>query len=793
MKNAQNWCNLNLALKTSVAIGALILSAGHASAQDAKNSANANDDSGRGVQLALNDDDGKNSDITVTGTHIAGAESASPTYHYSQDDFQRAGQADLGEVLRSIPFNFTGGQNPGVMEGTVGIANANGTNAASANLRGLGPDATLTLLNGHRLPYNGNFQSIDVSSIPIAAVSSLQIVPDGASAVYGSDAVGGVVNIVLARDYSGIDTAARLSTTTRGGGFEQQYSVTGGTTWSSGGFMIAGQYDRQNSVLSSQRDFTEALPRPADLLPESDQYSILLAGHQNLTDNLEFSLDGFYNRRHAYHQQAPSSSTVRYDSERTDESYAISPKLTLRLSSRWIATATGTFGADEADNKAGTIRSTGVTTYGINCACNRTWAGEIGATGPVFQAPGGRAELAVGGGYREDRYLSIARASDTVSGGTRRNYYAYGEINVPLVSDPNSSPGLQKLTATGALRYEHYNDFGGVTNPRVGLIYAPVRGFQLKGSWGRSFKAPSLLQLYSLSSVYLYPAASMGVSGRPATASVLMPFGGNPNLKAERATNWSITADFEPAAISGLHLSASFFKVIYRDRVVQPINIGTALSDPQYAQFITYDPSRAAQEALISGTTTFTNLGQYPYDPVNVIAIAEDRYTNAARQDIRGVDVTADYRFRVGSGELGFSSLVSWIDSSQQIGASAPVTDLAGVVFNPPHFRARSSASWTSSILNSAVFVNYIGGVRDNRFQPNTDGDSMVTIDVMIGATIKTGNTPDRDLKVSVVVNNVFDQRPPYLRALASNYVNYDSTNYSALGRIVALSVNKKW
>ncbi len=69
----------------------------------------------------------------------------------------------------------------------------------------------------------------------------------------------------------------------------------------------------------------------------------------------------------------------------------------------------------------------------------------------------------------------------------------------------------------------------------------------------------------------------------------------------------------------------------------------------------------------------------------------------------------------------------------------------------------------------------------------------MVTVDLTIGAAIKTGGDPDHDLRISVVVNNLFDERPPYMKALSSSYVNYDSTNYSALGRIVALSLSKKW
>ncbi|MBO0123992.1 TonB-dependent receptor plug domain-containing protein, partial [Streptococcus pneumoniae] len=92
----------------------------------------------------------------------------------------------------NIPSNYNGGQNPGARFQAGTAANTNASGSSALNLRGLGPDATLTLLNGRRLPYDGTAQAVDVSAIPLDAVAELQVMPDGASALYGSDAVGGV-------------------------------------------------------------------------------------------------------------------------------------------------------------------------------------------------------------------------------------------------------------------------------------------------------------------------------------------------------------------------------------------------------------------------------------------------------------------------------------------------------------------------------------------------------------------------------------------------------------------------
>src|SRR5690606_24972550 len=129
---------------------------------------------------------------------------------------------------------------------------------SSVNLRGLGSDATLTLLNGRRLAYTAVKQSVDVSAIPIGAIQRIEIVPDGASAIYGSDAVAGVVNVILRRNYDGIETSARLAAATDGGDFQQDYGALAGTTWSNGGVMAAYQYGSNTAIRAEDRSYARS-------------------------------------------------------------------------------------------------------------------------------------------------------------------------------------------------------------------------------------------------------------------------------------------------------------------------------------------------------------------------------------------------------------------------------------------------------------------------------------------------------------------------------------------------------
>ncbi|MFX4466449.1 TonB-dependent receptor plug domain-containing protein, partial [Acinetobacter baumannii] len=89
---------------------------------------------------------------------------ASPMIRLDQKDMRDAGQSSVAEVVRNIPQNFGGGQNPGVGNNVPAASGINVGSASTINLRGLGSDATLTLLNGHRLAYNGSRQGIDVSA-----------------------------------------------------------------------------------------------------------------------------------------------------------------------------------------------------------------------------------------------------------------------------------------------------------------------------------------------------------------------------------------------------------------------------------------------------------------------------------------------------------------------------------------------------------------------------------------------------------------------------------------------------
>jgi iron complex outermembrane recepter protein len=156
--------------------------------------------------LAQDQDQQEAQTVVVTGTRITlpGVVSSSPVYSISADEIKLQQQPEIEKILRTLPITV-GGDNDAVNNGTAG--------AATINLRGLGPQRNLILINGKRLtPYNFDGR-VDTSTIPTALVDRIDIVTGGASAVYGSDAMSGAINFVLRRDFEGVEMNTDFSRT----------------------------------------------------------------------------------------------------------------------------------------------------------------------------------------------------------------------------------------------------------------------------------------------------------------------------------------------------------------------------------------------------------------------------------------------------------------------------------------------------------------------------------------------------------------------------------------------------
>lgn len=296
------------------------------------------------------------SEVVVTGTNIRGtAPVGSPLIAVTRKDIDQTGATTVSQILQLQPQILNFGITDTSRSGTGGAGNI--TYATSINLRGLSPYATLTLFDGFRVDPAGTVGSaVDPNSIPSIMLQRVDVVADGASATYGSDAIAGVVNLIPRRNFEGMLVQAR-------GGWgdhydEQQYDALIGHKWNSGQLTVGLEYTYNSALNGQYRSFynsdltshgypdyrqnscspgtivyggqTYAIPaagvtpatasslvpgtqnlcdplKSEDLVPQQRRYNVAATFNQDITPWLSVFADGFYSYRE-YQRQAPLAS-----------------------------------------------------------------------------------------------------------------------------------------------------------------------------------------------------------------------------------------------------------------------------------------------------------------------------------------------------------------------------------------------------------------------------------------------------------------------------------------------------
>jgi iron complex outermembrane recepter protein len=193
--------------------------------------------------------------IVVTGSYIrrTNTESPSPVTTIDADEITKSGLNSIADVIRTVSAD-----NSGTLSQAFSGAMAGGADGVA--LRGLTVDATLVLVDGHRmasypLSDDGQRQFVDIDSLPMAIVDRVEVLKDGASATYGSDAIAGVVNVILKKQFTGVDLSATAGSTDRGDGLSQRFAALWGT-----GSLDA---DGHNFYVSVEGRHQQAIPQLA--------------------------------------------------------------------------------------------------------------------------------------------------------------------------------------------------------------------------------------------------------------------------------------------------------------------------------------------------------------------------------------------------------------------------------------------------------------------------------------------------------------------------------------------------
>ena len=214
-------------------------------------------------------DDQSLEEVVVTGTRISRPdfESPSPIVTVPAAAFQRTASSTVETTLNQMPQ---------FVPGATGTSSNRTDGEATLDLRGLGPNSTLVLFDGRRLlPVNGDGDT-DVNLIPSALIESVEVVTGGASAVYGSDAIGGVVNFKLRQEFDGVEIGGHWGQTDRGDGEEYDVTLTAGTRFAEGRGSVMGfiGYSDRSQISNSDREFSSGAtfylgPGEGDAGPEN--------------------------------------------------------------------------------------------------------------------------------------------------------------------------------------------------------------------------------------------------------------------------------------------------------------------------------------------------------------------------------------------------------------------------------------------------------------------------------------------------------------------------------------------
>ncbi|MCL1114702.1 TonB-dependent receptor [Shewanella basaltis] len=277
--------------------------------------------------------------IEVTGSRIQrqDMETASPVTVISAESIRAEGFTSVDELLQA---------QTSMAGAALGSSSNNGSDGvAQVDLRGMGSQRTLVLLNGRRMVNSGSGadSSVDLNSIPVAMIARVEILKDGASAVYGSDAIAGVVNIITKKDFEGFQLDLNGSTTSESDGETGEISGLYGFNTDSGNYTFGAAYSKREGVIQSDRDWTE--PGYSSYLPTgsldgmvqdgaggweerstgydyttssyyqtpNERYSLFANMVQELDNDLVLTADALYTKRKSDQQLAPQPASVMLD------------------------------------------------------------------------------------------------------------------------------------------------------------------------------------------------------------------------------------------------------------------------------------------------------------------------------------------------------------------------------------------------------------------------------------------------------------------------------------------------
>ena len=621
-------------------------------------------------------------EITV-GSRAIGAEQekAVPVDIISQEMIATAPSTETNQILQKLSpsFNFP---RPTISDGTDSVR--------PATLRGLGPDQLLVMLNGKRRHasalVNANntvgrgSSGVDLNAIPASAIENIEILRDGAAAQYGSDAIAGVINLVMKSSPEPLRVDVKAGTTTHEDGEMLNIAVSGGWAIGRGAVFVAGEHRTRYETNRANPDLRDQLvngdagnnivEQPNTHWGDSYARDLMIFSNLNLPITADgkqiFYAFGGYSLRHGSHG---GNYRRAMDVNNWRQIYPLGflPLIEPRVADTALTTGVrGDLATWYYDLSAGYgrnkyafyVRNSLNASLGPNLPPNQTtfYAGTLGDKQLTANLDlskrysvglAGPLNVAVGAEYRRDSFEQHAGEPNSyINGGhpNQNNGIAAAGAQVFPGFQPSNEVDVSrnskavyvdlegdvhaKVRLGAAARYENFSDFGSTTNGKLTARFSPTQQLIFRAAASTGFRAPSLNQGYwSAISTNFLLVAGVVEPRQVGTFRVSAPIAralGARDLKAEDSKNFSAGVVWQP--LSNFEITADYFHIDIDDRIVYSGNFVQAELRPILDPF---------------GVTGFRYL------------------TNAIDTETRGYDLVANYQHPLLGGRLDLSAAYS--------------------------------------------------------------------------------------------------------------------------------------
>ncbi|WP_294333606.1 TonB-dependent receptor [uncultured Sphingomonas sp.] len=732
------------------------------------------------------------SEIVVTGTRTEGRsrlDTASPVDVLSSQALSRQGTTELAAAVATVAPSIDFPR-PSATDGTDAIR--------PATLRGLSPDQVLVLVNGVRvnssalLNVNGSVgrgsAAVDLNTIPTAALERIEVLRDGASAQYGSDAIAGVINLRLREARSGGAASATYGiyhtdiNTARG-----SRSTTGEPTFTasawqgfglgSDGFVtITGEY--VNRKPTNRADFdprvtpTQVTGRFGD--PQVEQYTGTINAGKGIGGGFSLYGWGSYQDRDTRSAAFPrlASATTTLVGYPNGFLPIINTKSTNAVGAVGVKGDVGAWGVDlhvgYGRNKIA-YRTRNSANYAYGAASPKNfydgavifdqWVAGLDvrrkfdvlqSLNLAFGAEGRREGYRITPGERASYDVPETGAVAGQSPGAQ-GFGGFAPVNAIQRSRRSISGYVdleaqvtQALLVDVAVRGEHYSDFGDTANGKLSARYDIAKWFALRGTVSTGFRAPSLQQQYFTSVAQVIQNGTPILTGTfPSTAPVAAALGGKP-LQPEKSTNISLGTVLRAG---GFDLSVDAYEIRLRDQLALSENIQSSFS-PQVAAILA---------------------------PFNVPSARF--FINGLRSRTRGIDAVAHYRIgnpadAAGAFDLTLAGNVNEIVVTR-VPTSTATVNPAPVLFarsrvltieqGTPGEKVTGTIDWSKGSIGLTLRGTYYGDVN----QPGTTPAADVHTGRHLISDLELRYQPRKGAQIAIGASNLFDIYPD--RTIAAN------------------------